>query len=417
MRSATLLLVSLVASVLAAPAFAQPLPSVTGIEQALSAAAEQAAQAEPTRPARPSVPTAEELEAAQALTDAAVAQVEAGDAAAPISATADRDLAPTPTTARPQTESGRRVSRARRPAQRAATAPRASAPPLDPSPVPGVTLTDDGEYALPIQLLLLLTVLTLAPSILILMTSFTRLVVVFAILRTALGMQQSPPTQVLIGLSLFLTFFVMNPVFTQVDERALQPYLAGEIEQSEALEIAVVPMKGFMLEHTRDKDLVQFMDMAGIPPVAAAADVPLHVLVPAFVISELRVAFQIGFLLFLPFLGRDGGMRDGWRGVAPSSLPHPSLRHVGYGAKDLGREVGQHLDHPRREHEKQRGHGEHLRDDAERHFLDRGHRLEQAHRQTDGECNREERHPDRQRGRQRGLGPEQGGLGSQRSEE
>ncbi|WP_412063721.1 flagellar type III secretion system pore protein FliP [Rubrivirga sp. IMCC45206] len=170
------------------------------------------------------------------------------------------------------------------------------------SPVPGVTLTDDGDYALPVQLLLMLTVLTLAPSILILMTSFTRLVIVFSILRTAMGMQQSPPTQVIIGLSLFLTFFVMQPVFAEIDEGALQPYLDGQLEQREALEVASKPIKGFMLAHTRDKDLVLFLDLADLPPVAAAADVPLHVLVPAFVISELRVAFQIGFMLFLPFL-------------------------------------------------------------------------------------------------------------------
>jgi flagellar biosynthetic protein FliP len=163
-------------------------------------------------------------------------------------------------------------------------------------------LTDDGDYALPIQLLLVLTVLTLAPAALILMTSFTRLVVVFSILRTALGLQQSPPTQVIIGLSLFLTFFVMHPVFEEVDERALQPYLDGQLEQREALEVASVPMKGFMLDQTRDKDLVLFMDLAGLPAVARPADVPFHVLVPAFVISELRIAFQIGFMLFLPFL-------------------------------------------------------------------------------------------------------------------
>ena len=170
------------------------------------------------------------------------------------------------------------------------------------APLPGVTLTGGEDYALPIQLLLLLTVLTLAPSILILMTSFTRLIVVFSILRTAIGLQQSPPTQVLIGLSLFLTFFVMQPVFSEVDEGALQPYLEGQLTQAEALDVASKPMKEFMLGQTRDKDLVQFMDLAGLAPVATAEEVPFHVLVPAFVISELRIAFQIGFMLFLPFL-------------------------------------------------------------------------------------------------------------------
>ena len=221
------------------------------------------------------------LAAAQAATDQAVADAQAAEAAAQAAPLADpaRDLAP----AAPQAAAPRRLATA-------------------PSPVPGVTLTADGDYALPIQLLLVLTVLTLAPAALILMTSFTRLVVVFSILRTALGLQQSPPTQVIIGLSLFLTFFVMHPVFEEVDERALQPYLDGQLEQREAFEVAAVPMKGFMLDQTRDKDLVLFMDLAGLPAVARPTDVPFHVLVPAFVISELRVAFQIGFMLFLPFL-------------------------------------------------------------------------------------------------------------------
>lgn len=182
--------------------------------------------------------------------------------------------------------------------------------PVDPatgggaSVLPGVRLTQNGDdYELPVQLLLLLTVLTLAPSIIILMTSFTRLIVVFSILRTALGMQQAPPAQVLIGLSLFLTLFIMNPVLQRVNDEALQPYLAGEISQNDALERAAGPAKGFMLGQVREKDLLLFMDMAGqSTSYATAADVPLHVLVPAFVISELRIAFQIGFLLFLPFL-------------------------------------------------------------------------------------------------------------------
>ena len=236
--------------------------------------------------AQPATLSADELQAAQAATDRAVADAQAaGPAQAPLpTALPDpsRDLAPAEGAPGP----ARRLSSARPAA----------------SPVPGVTLTDGGEYALPVQLLLLMTVLTLAPSILILMTSFTRLVVVFSILRTALGLQQSPPTQVIIGLSLFLTFFVMHPVFEEIDQKALQPYLDGQLEQREAMEVASVPIKGFMLEHTRDKDLVQFMDLAGLPAVARPVDVPMHVLVPAFVISELRVAFQIGFMLFLPFL-------------------------------------------------------------------------------------------------------------------
>ncbi|WP_095509397.1 flagellar type III secretion system pore protein FliP [Rubrivirga marina] len=239
------------------------------------------ASAQPAPPAAPRTLSPEQLEVAQEITDQAVADAEAGQPTQPLGPAA-REAAPAESAPGP----ARRVAQAR-PAT---------------SPIPGVTLTDDGDYALPVQLLMLLTVLTLAPSILILMTSFTRLVVVFSILRTAIGLQQSPPTQVIIGLSLFLTFFVMNPVFTEIDQAALRPYLDGQLEQAEALEIAAKPIKGFMLQHTRDKDLVQFMDLAGLPSVARPTDVPFHVLVPAYVISELRVAFQIGFMLFLPFL-------------------------------------------------------------------------------------------------------------------
>lgn len=158
------------------------------------------------------------------------------------------------------------------------------------------------DYALPIQLLLLLTVLSLAPAIVVLMTSFTRLVVVFSILRTALGMQQSPPAQVIIGLALFLTFFIMHPVLKQVHDDALQPYVSGEIGQKAAMDRAAAPMKKFMLSQTREKDLMLFMDMAGIESFRTSDSVPLYVLVPGYVISELRIAFQIGFMVFLPFL-------------------------------------------------------------------------------------------------------------------
>ncbi len=170
--------------------------------------------------------------------------------------------------------------------------------------LPQVDLGGDGEedFALPIQILLLLTVLSLAPAIIILMTSFTRLLVVFSILRTALGMQQSPPAQIMVGLALFLTFFIMHPVLQTVHDDALVPYLAGEITQQAALDSAATPMKGFMLGQTREKDLMLFMDLAGIEAYDTPDDVPIHVMVPAFVISELRIAFQIGFMIFLPFL-------------------------------------------------------------------------------------------------------------------
>jgi len=164
-----------------------------------------------------------------------------------------------------------------------------------------LTPAEDG-YELPIQLLLLLTVLTLAPAIIILMTSFTRLVVVFSILRTALGLQQSPPRQIIIGLSIFLSIFIMQPVLETVHQDALRPYMNDEITQQEAFDRASTPMKGFMLRHTRDKDLMLFMDMGDLDTIDAPQDAPLHVVVPAFVISELRIAFQIGFMIFLPFL-------------------------------------------------------------------------------------------------------------------
>ena len=170
--------------------------------------------------------------------------------------------------------------------------------------LPQVDLGGDGEedFALPIQLLLLLTVLSLAPAIIILMTSFTRLMVVFSFLRMALGMQQSPPAQVMVGLALFLTIFIMFPVLETVHDEALNPYIEGTITQQEAFDRAVVPIKQFMLAQTREKDLMLFMDMSQTEAYDTPEEVPLHVLVPAFVISELRIAFQIGFMIFLPFL-------------------------------------------------------------------------------------------------------------------
>lgn len=153
-----------------------------------------------------------------------------------------------------------------------------------------------------LQILLLLTVLTLAPSILILMTSFSRIVIVLSFLRQAMGTQQTPPTQVLIGLALFLTLFVMGPVFTEINENALQPYLEEKISQSEALNLAQAPIKGFMLRQTREKDLALFLDIAHKERPETVEEVGLDVVVPAFVISELKTAFQIGFLIYIPFL-------------------------------------------------------------------------------------------------------------------
>ena len=172
------------------------------------------------------------------------------------------------------------------------------------SQLPSINLGDPNEegYALPIQLLLLLTVLSLAPAIVILMTSFTRLVVILGILRQALGTAQSPPTQVIVGLAMFLSLFIMYPVFTEVNDTALKPYMDGQITQEVAFDRAAKPVKRFMLAQTREKDLLLFMDMANVPAFSNGNDTPLYVLVPAYVISELRIAFQIGFMIFLPFL-------------------------------------------------------------------------------------------------------------------
>ncbi len=171
------------------------------------------------------------------------------------------------------------------------------------SNLPSISLSGGEEdFAVPIQLLLLLTVLSLAPAIIILTTSFTRLVIVFGLLRQAMGTMQSPPNQVIVGLAMFLTAFIMAPVFQEINEEALLPYMDGAITQQEAFEEASRPMKRFMLEQTREKDLVLFMDLAGVTMFNSTGEVPFHILIPAYVISELRIAFQIGFMLFLPFL-------------------------------------------------------------------------------------------------------------------
>ena len=153
-----------------------------------------------------------------------------------------------------------------------------------------------------VKLLLLLTVLSLAPSILILMTCFTRIVIVLGFVRTALSTQQMPPTQVLIGLSLFITFFVMAPVFSEVNDEALQPLFKDEIKLEEAYEKAAGPFKVFMSKHTRQKDLQLFLEYSKADAPKTIEDIPLTTLVPAFAISELKTAFQIGFMIFIPFL-------------------------------------------------------------------------------------------------------------------
>jgi len=153
-----------------------------------------------------------------------------------------------------------------------------------------------------IQLVALLTVLSLAPAILVMVTSFTRIVVVLSLLRTAIGLQTAPPNAVVISLALFLTAFVMGPAFQTAYSQAVQPLLAGQIQPQEAFDRGSVPFRGFMLKNVREKDLALFMDLAKEERPASADAVGLRILVPAFMISELRRAFEIGFLLFVPFL-------------------------------------------------------------------------------------------------------------------
>lgn len=158
------------------------------------------------------------------------------------------------------------------------------------------------NVAATIQLLLLMTVLTLAPSILILMTCFTRIIIVLSFVRTGLATQQMPPNQVLIALALFITFFIMSPILAEVNETALQPLFNDELTQEEAFERATIPFRYFMAEHTREKDLALFMGYAGMERPNSIEEIPLTALVPAFAISELKTAFQIGFMIFVPFL-------------------------------------------------------------------------------------------------------------------
>ncbi|MBS4198968.1 flagellar type III secretion system pore protein FliP [Bacillus sp. FJAT-49732] len=153
-----------------------------------------------------------------------------------------------------------------------------------------------------VKLLLLLTVLSLAPSILILMTSFTRIIIVLSFVRTSLATQQMPPNQVLVGLALFLTFFIMSPTFSQVNEQALTPLFNNEINLEEAYEKAAIPFREFMSKHTRQKDLELFLSYTHAERPATIQDIPLTVLVPAYALSELKTAFQIGFMIFIPFL-------------------------------------------------------------------------------------------------------------------
>ncbi len=183
-------------------------------------------------------------------------------------------------------------------------APHAAA--QDAAGVPALTLTtnDDGsqQYSVTLQILFLMTALTLLPAALMMMTSFTRIIIVFSILRQALGLQQTPSNQILVGLALFLTFFIMTPVFKAANETALQPYLSGDLAPVPALETAAKPFREFMLAQTRETDLEMFSRIAEVGAFESPEAIPLSILVPAFVTSELKTAFQIGFMVFIPFL-------------------------------------------------------------------------------------------------------------------
>lgn len=174
-------------------------------------------------------------------------------------------------------------------------------------PIPGINVnigssSGTAGASSTISILLLLTVLSLAPSILVLMTSFTRIVIVLGFVRTSLGTQQMPPNQVIVGLALFMTFFIMSPTIGDINQQALQPYLKGEITQTVALQKASLPLKKFMWAHTRQKDLKLFLDYAKAPTPKGSDDTPITALVPAYAISELKTAFQMGFMIFIPFL-------------------------------------------------------------------------------------------------------------------
>jgi flagellar biosynthesis protein FliP len=171
--------------------------------------------------------------------------------------------------------------------------------------LPAVTVqgTAQGQsYTLSLQLLLLMTAITFLPAIVLMMTSFTRIIIVLSLLRQAMGTGTAPPNQVLVGLALFLTLFVMGPVIDRINTDAVQPYMAGSIDGMQAIDKGVAPLRKFMLEQTRENDIATFVRIAGVTAFDKPDDVPLRILVPAFATSELKSAFQIGFMLFIPFV-------------------------------------------------------------------------------------------------------------------
>lgn len=177
----------------------------------------------------------------------------------------------------------------------------------EPIPIPSLnigvgTATKPNDVAVTVQIFLLLTVMSLAPGLLIMTTSFTRIVVVLSFLRTAMGTQAAPSNQIILALAMFLTFFIMTPVWQQINKDAYQPWKAQQISQEQAMERAVKPVRNFMLSQTREKDLALFVSLSKLQRPKNAEDIPTLTIIPAFMISELRTAFQIGFLIYIPFI-------------------------------------------------------------------------------------------------------------------
>ena len=172
--------------------------------------------------------------------------------------------------------------------------------------LPGVIVETNAEgkqeYSLTLQILALMSLLTMLPALLLVMTSFTRIIIVLSILRMAIGTNQTPPNQVLLGLALFLTLFIMAPVFTQINDEAIQPYLNDQADFVQAFEVAEQPLRVFMLKQTRESDIELFAEISGQQELDGPESVPMQLLIPAFLTSELKTAFQIGFLLFVPFV-------------------------------------------------------------------------------------------------------------------
>ncbi len=189
---------------------------------------------------------------------------------------------------------------------------------------PSINLDNPQVVSGGLQIMLLLTVLSLAPAVLVMVTAFTRIIIVLSFVRSALAVPQLPPNQVLIGMALFLTFFVMAPTWNQINEQALQPYLNEEIDQKTAYERGVEPIRVFLFRQTRERDLALFVDLAKLPRPKAQADIPTYVLIPAFIISELKTAFQMGVIVFIPFLIIDMVVSSALMSMGMMMLP-PSI--------------------------------------------------------------------------------------------